>query len=156
MQRLAKDAVEKLPGRARLIGGANLPEDLPFSGNERVESAGDAEQMERGRLVAQAVERGLDLRLELDERRDSALLGLDGVLRHHVQLGAIARREADGVAELGSQCRGLLGTERDALAQLDRSVVVRRADEDEVHHAKWLTGSATRTRMTSANPASAT
>src|SRR5262249_56926744 len=49
-----------------------------------------------------------------------------------------------------------VAVERDALAQLDRRVVMRGADEDEVRHAKWVAGSARRTTMTSAKPTSAT
>ena len=105
VQRLAEDAVEQRPGRARLVGGAHLAEDLALARHERVEPGRDAEEMERGSLVAQAVERGLDLRLELGERRDRALLGLVGVLRDDVELGAVARREADGLAELARRAR---------------------------------------------------
>ena len=156
MQRLAKDAVEQQPGRARLVGGANLAEDLAFARDERVEAGGDAEQVQRGSLVAQAIERGLDLRLELCERGDRALLGLAGILRDDVELGAVARREADGLAELERQLRCGLTIERDPFAQLDRCVMVRRADKNEMRHAKWVAGRASRTRMTSAKPASAT
>ena len=156
VQRLPEDAVEQLSGRARLVRGAHLAEDLALARYERVEAGGDAEEMERGRLVAQAVERGLDLRLELGERRDRTLLGLVDVFRHDIELRAVARREADRLAELsGEQCR-MLTVERDPLSQLDRRVMVRGADENEAHHAKWVTGRASRTRITSAKPASAT
>ena len=37
----------------------------------------------------------------------------------------------------------------DPLAQLDGRMVVRGADEDEAHHAKWVAGRASRTRITS-------
>ena len=147
MQRLAKDAIEQQPGRTRLVGGANLAEDLAFARDERVETGGDAEQVQRGSLVAQAIERGLDLRLELCERGDRALLGLAGVLRDDVELGAVARREAHGLTELERQRRGGLTIERDPFAQLDRCVMVRGADKDEMHHAKWVAGRASRTRI---------
>ena len=50
----------------------------------------------------------------------------------------------------------MLAVERDALAQLDRRVMVRGADENEAHQLKWTAGSARRTTMTSAKPTSAT
>src|SRR5207247_4390206 len=72
-----------------------------------------------------------------------------------VDLGAVARREANCIAELACElCRGL-GRERDPLAQLDRRGVMRDADERDAH-AKWLPASASRTTITSANPTSAT
>ena len=100
MERLAEDAVEQLRRRARLVGGAHLAENLALARDERVEAGRDAEEVQRGGLIAQAIERGLDLRLELRERGDRAPLGLVRVLGHDVELGAIARREADGLAEL--------------------------------------------------------
>ena len=63
-------------------------------------------------------------------------------------------RLASSRAAQGTAARSTV--ERDALAQLDRRVMVRGADEDELHQAKWVTGKASRTRTTSAKPASAT
>ena len=51
--------------------------------------------------------------------------------------------------------RGRDGIQRDPLAQLHRCVVVRSADENE-RHPKCVAGSASRTRMTRANPSRAT
>src|SRR3954471_5274281 len=112
--------------------------------------------MERGGVVAQAVERVLDLRLEGGERRDRAHLDVGRVIAYDVELGSGARREADRFAELARDFVGVLAVERDALAELDRSVMVRGADENEVHQLKCTAGSARRTTITSAKPASAT
>src|SRR5262249_31096257 len=82
-----------------------------------------------------------------------------GIVGCHVQLGAVAGREANGFApvrrEPGRERRRFLASKRHLLAQLDRRVVVRGADEDEAHHAKWVAGRASRTTITSAKPASA-
>ena len=139
---------------------AHLAEDLALAGDERVEPGRDAEEVQRGRVVAQAVERRLHLGLELGERRDGgSLRGVD-VRCGEVELRAVARREAHGFAAVRRQPlrkrRRGVAIERDALAQLERSVVVRGADEDEAHHEKWAAGRASRTTMTSAKPTSAT
>ena len=78
MQRLPEHAVEQQARRARLVRGAHLAEDLALARDERVEARGDAEQVQRGRLVAQPVERGLDLRLERGERCDGARSAASG------------------------------------------------------------------------------
>ena len=78
MERLAEHVVEQRPGRAGLEGVAHLAEDLALAGDERVEPGGDAEEVERRRLVAQPVEHGHELRLvdarERDERGGGARL----------------------------------------------------------------------------------
>ena len=56
--------------------GAHLSEDLSFARDHRVEPGGDAEEMERGGLVAEPVERGAELGLEGEERRLGLLLGV--------------------------------------------------------------------------------
>ena len=91
-----------MPG---LVRGAHLAEDLALAGHERVEPGRDAEEVQRGGLVVQAVERVLDLRLERGERCDRARFGVLGVLGGDVELGAVARREADGLAELAARAR---------------------------------------------------
>ena len=162
VERLPEDMVEERARNAGLECVAHLSEDLPLTRDERVEPRGHAEEVERRRLVAQAVEDGDELRLrdarERDERSRGAPLGVVAILRGEVELGAVAGREADRLAALGElqrerSCAGEV--EREALPQLDRSGVVRRADEDELRHEKCATGSARRTRTTSANPASA-
>ena len=84
------------PGRARLERGPHLAEDLALARHERVEPGGDAEEMQRGRLVAEAVERGGELVAavagELGERPDCELL--DVILPDEVELGAVAGGEA--------------------------------------------------------------
>ena len=150
-QRLAEHPVEQRPRRHRLVRGADLAEDLPLPGNERVEAGGDPEQMQRRRLVAQAVEHAVERDAgELLEHRHDALV----VAVREVQLGPVAGRETHGVACLAGQ-RGRGGdVERHALAQRDRRDVVRQADEREPH-AKWLRARASRATATSAKPPSA-
>ena len=101
MQRLPEDAVEQQARRPRLVRRAHLAEDLALAGHERVEPGRDAEEVQRGGLVVQAVERVLDLaaRARRAPRRRASFRVL-GVLGGDVELGAVARREADGLAEL--------------------------------------------------------
>ena len=136
MQRLPEDSVEEQARRSRLVRGADLAEDLPLARHERVEPGCDTEEVQRRRLVAQAVERGLDLGLELGERCDSPLLRLVDVFRNDIQLRAVARRQTHGLPELGGEQRRVLTVERDAFSQLNRCMMVRRADENETRHAK--------------------
>src|SRR5487761_1444761 len=151
VQGVPEHAVEQRPCRACVVGRAHLSENLALTRNERVEPGSDAEQMQRGSVVAQAVQRRLELRQDLDR----PALGLVGVFGFDVQLGAVARREAYRPPEALGQRMRLLGVERDALAQLDRSVMVPGSDENEAHHPKWVAGRASRTTITSAKPASA-
>ena len=58
VQRLPEELVEERAGRARLERGPHLAEDLALAGDERVEAGGDAEEVQRRRLVPQSVERG--------------------------------------------------------------------------------------------------
>ncbi len=153
VQRLAEEPVEQRPGRAGLEGGAHLAEDLALAGHERVEPGGDAEEVERRRLVVQPVERGRELvgaiARDARQRCDGLFVGV--LLAHEVELGAVARGEHDRLgAELGGQPPARVAVERDALPQLDRSAVVRDADERQLHRAKWVSG---RTSATSAKPA---
>jgi len=92
VQRLTEDAVEQLSGRARFVRCTNLTEDLALPRYERVEPGGNSKEVERSRLVAQAVERRLDLRLELGEYCHAPLLGLVDVFRHDIELRAVAGR----------------------------------------------------------------
>src|SRR5262249_16130231 len=100
------------------------------------------------------------LRPERLEGNRRILLGLIGVGRDQIKLGAVAGREADRLALLGRQPGGqrlrVLAVERDLLAQLHRCVVMGGTDEDETQHqAKWVAGRGSRTTITSAKPASA-
>src|SRR5581483_3065567 len=151
VQRVPEDTVEQCAGRARLVRRPHLAQDLPLAGHERVEPRGDTEEMERGGVVAQPVEHGLELAEDLDR----AAFRLVRVLCLDIELGAVACGETDRGAELLRNRVRLVPVERNALAQLDGSVVVRGADEDQVHQPKCVAGRASRTRMTSAKPASA-
>ena len=159
MQRLAEEPVEERPGGAGLVRMAHLAEDLAFAGNERVESAGNSEEVERGRLVSESVQRGGDLRLELGEHVDGDPLGLVCVGRGDVELGAVAGREADRLARLACdgarERRGVGERERDALAQLHGGETVRRSDQDEPHTPPPMCGRPRRTTITRTKPTSA-
>jgi hypothetical protein len=152
LQRLAKRVVEQRARLHRLERVAHLAEDLALTGDERVQAGRDAEEVDGGRLVVQPVDDGLQLvprdALERGERPFVRVVG-------DVDLGAVARREAHGIAEVPRELRGFLRRERDTLAQLDGRDVVRDADERDAH-AKWPPASARRTTITSAKPNSAT
>ena len=153
VQRLPEELVEERPGRARLERRPHLAEDLALARNERVEPCGDAEEVQRRRLVAEPVERGGEVGAavagELGECRDRELLRV--LVLDEVELGAVAGGENDRFAlePFGERPAGL-EVERDALAQLDRSLVMRHACERQLHAAKWVRG---RTIATSAKPA---
>ena len=100
MQRLPEELVEERARRAGLEGRPHLAEDLALAGNERVEPGGDTEEVQRGRLVAEAVERGGEVvaavACELRERPDRELL--DVLLLDEIELGAVAGGEDDRLA----------------------------------------------------------
>ena len=137
----------------------HLPENLALARDHRVEPRCDAEQVEGGRLVRQTVrdrcQRARGGPGQREERaigpfRETALvlLGCD------VELRAVARREHDRleplrVRQLARERRRAVEVDRDALAELQRSPVVRDAGEREPHDAKWVRGS---TIATSAAP----
>jgi hypothetical protein len=140
VERLPKDPVEQRARRPDLVREPNLAQDLPLAGNERVEPSCDAKEVVGRRSIVEPVERRLDVGLERRERCDGFALGRLRVFRGDVELGAVARREANDLAAALRKLRGesLRGIplERDPLPQLDRSMVVRRADEDEADHPK--------------------
>ena len=85
-QGLAEEPVHQLPRRSGLlrglVGAAHLAEDLRLAGDHRVEARRHAEEVHRGRLVGQRVERGSDLALlrppKRRELRERTLLGASG------------------------------------------------------------------------------
>ena len=118
--------VEQRPGLDGLVGGPHLAEDLALARHERVEPGGDPEEMQRGGVLVQAVDDSVQwLAGDLLERREHLALA-DPV---DVELGAVAGRKADGVAERPRERRRGAEVERHPLAQLDRRDVVREADE---------------------------
>ena len=157
VQRLAEEPVEKRACRAGFERRPHLAEDLPLAGNERVEPGGDSKQVERRRLVPQAIQRGGEIVSpvagQLDERVDRFVVGV--LLADEIELGAIAGREHDRLA-LELLCQPLgeraarIQIQRNPLAQLDRCSVMRDAGEGQLHEAKWVKG---RTMATSAKPA---
>ncbi len=162
MERLPEDAVEQRARGAGLVGGAHLAENLGLPGHHRVEARRDAEQVKSRRLVGQAVEEREHL-LTIEaalrhERARTPLFSLGSRAVGEVELRAVAGREADGLAvarQVARQVARLVRGHRHELAHLDRSAVVRDADEDESHPAKCVAGSATRTRTTRPKPRSA-
>ena len=160
VERLAEDAVEQRPGRAGLVRGAHLAEDLALARDERVEPGGDAEEVQRGRLVAQAVERRLDRRARARRaprpprarRRRRPSRARYSSVRLQVERHTASPPSAEPL-ERAPRARAV---ERDPLPQLDRSVLVRGADEDERITRSGVTGRReAHERSTSAKPASA-
>ena len=100
VQRLAEEPVEKRACRAGFERRPHLAEDLSLAGNERVEPGGDSKQVERRRLVPQAIQRGGEIVSpiagQLDERVDRFVVGV--LLADEIELGAIAGREHDRLA----------------------------------------------------------
>ena len=151
----AEDAVEERPGRARLEGVAHLPEDLALARHHRVEAGGHAEEMERRRLVGEAVRDRSERLGRRPREREQRAVGEVGqsvlVLRREVELGAVAGRENDrlvrrvGRRQAVRECPGGREVDGDALAQLEGGAVVRHTCEREPHAAKWVRGSTTAT-----------
>ena len=114
--------------------------------------------MERRRLVSEPVQRRPELRFEREERGLRPALGLVAGLVCEVELRPVARRQADrlrrGARERSRERGAALPVERSAFTQLERSLMVRDADEDELAHEKWVTGRARRAMATSRKPAS--
>ena len=110
--------------------------------------------MQRGVLVSQAVE----LDLPGAERCDRACLSLVRIALHEIELGAVARREADRLAPIreggGELGRGL-EIDSDPLPVFHRREPVRGPDEDEAH-AKCPICRLTWRATTSPKPASVT
>ena len=96
--------------------------------------------MERRGLVGKPVEGRLDARAlvasELEQRGHCARLEKKLLFGGEVELGAVARREHDGLAAVrqraGERCRAV-EIDGNALAELHRCLVVRDADERQVH-----------------------
>ena len=164
-RRPARSAMRKVrpssgPGDPASNASLHLAEDLALSGHHRVEPGRDPEQMERSRLVCEAIGSGRDRGRagpgELEERSIGVLD--DAVVTGDVELGAVAGREHDGfvrrAAGCGERARQLAGgleVDRNALAHLEGRAMVRDTGEREPHAAKWVRGS---TAMTRTSPAS--
>ena len=142
VQRHPEQPVEEGAGRADVVRVANLPEDLALAGHERVQARCDTEEVERGRLVAQPVqhrlERGSLLLGELEQRRDGTFLQGCRLTRREVELRAVAGGEDDALAaegERGREGARAVEVDGDALPELYRGLVVRDANECELHGA---------------------
>jgi hypothetical protein len=139
MQRLPEEPVEHRAGRAGLESGADLAEDLALAGDERVEPRGDSEEMERRRLVREAVDDRAELLHRQPADGDKGVHGAQfGIGADDVQLGAVAGREAHRLPVLGERCRQLAGLRQGnecPLTDSDRRPLVGEPDERE-HHEK--------------------
>ena len=139
---------------------AHLAEDLALARDERVETGRDAEEVQRGTVVAEPVEnrgeRGAVVarRARAATRSPRSSRSRRRLVAREVELGSVAGREHDGLAAVGELAREraprAVGVDGDPLPQLDGCLAVRDADERESHEAKWVRG---RTTATSANPA---
>jgi len=158
VQRLPEEAVEDRAGRAGLEGRAHLPEDLALAGDHRVEPAGDAEEVQRGCFVGQAVDDRAKLVLGKPADRGQGIEGTPlRIGADKIELGAVARGQADGLAlggELGSELRRLGQRDEGSLAHRDRRGLVRESDKGQVHE-KWVSWRPTRATITRAKPTSA-
>ena len=134
MQRVVEQPVQERSCRPGLVGGAYLPENLALAGHERVETGGNAKKMQRGGMIRKSIRERRDL-VAAQGAKSLQRLFL-GALADGVELGAVARREADALprrGELARQRRRLAGVQRDPLAHLDGRMTVRDADEREPH-----------------------
>ena len=75
LERLPEDAVEQRPGRRGIERRAHLAENLALAGNERVETGGNAEEVDGRCFVVQPVDDGIErLAGQLLERCDGVIL----------------------------------------------------------------------------------
>ena len=109
MERLAEEPIEDRAGRPRSVRRPHLAEDLALAGHERIKASGDAEEMTRRILVAEPVEGWAELGLERQQRRLSLFLRSLGRLVREIELGAVARGEADRFASVARERPGELG-----------------------------------------------
>ncbi len=148
LESLPEHPVEERAGGGGVESGTDLAEDLALARNERVQPGRDPEEMQGGRVIVHPIgDRAEWLAGKLLERRERTRTV---VVAGEVQLGAVARREADSVSERACEQRSALERQRHALPQLDRRHVVR--DPDQRERQKWLPASATRVTITSAKP----
>ena len=127
-----------------LVGIANLAQNFRFAQQHGIEPRRDTKQMPHGVAVPMAVERAIQFNGgKLVEGRDEQFHRAGAVRRDFardaVQFAAIARRKNQRFFEdtartqlLGGFAR-LLGSESDALSQLDRSRAMIQSDENNFH-----------------------
>ena len=160
VERLTEEAIEERAGRADLERVAHLAEDLALAGHERVEPGGDAEQVQRGAVVAEPVEHAARA------ASPSSPASVEQARRSRARRARRSRRRSRGRAPSGCRSRARRPRSRrasspasraapvaidgDALPQLDGGLAMRDSDEGEPHEAKWVRG---RTIATSAKPA---
>ena len=157
MECLPEEAVEDGSCRTRVVSRAHLAQDLSFTGNHRVEARSDPEEVQRGGLIAQAVERRAEVGLEREQRGFGTPLGVATGLVREIELRSVAGRETHCFArrplEPVRKLCSLLAAERCPLAELNRRAVMGDPDEDDPHE-KCVTGNASRTTATRRKPAS--
>ncbi len=105
MERHAEQALQVRAGRAAVESGPHLPEDLPLAGDHRVEPRGDAEQVQRGRLVLELVHHRRQLVSIVTRKPEQRLVGALSrtvlLTAGEVDLGPVAGREHDRLAVQG-------------------------------------------------------
>ena len=111
-----------------LVGLAHLAEDLRFSGKQRIEPRGDAEEMERRVDPAQLHEE-----VGVAEHRAGTGRGHVRIVACDVELGAVAGRERDRLESLLREpCGDLerrIGSQVQPLAKVERRGAVGRSHE---------------------------
>ena len=98
VERHPERAVEQRARRARLERVAHLAENLPLAGNHRVEPGGDPEEVERGRLVGEAVRDGRERARVVPGEREQRPVG--------TRRERARRRPTRGRARCGCRSRG--------------------------------------------------
>ena len=126
-----------------LPGGADLAQDLALAQHHRLQARGHAEQVGRGRLVVVGEEVVAEvLRREEGQPGEEVADVLHAAveaLGDHVDLGAVARRQDDGLAhevaahQVAQGLGQVLGRDGHALEDLERDRAVAQSDDDERH-----------------------
>ncbi len=151
-QRGGEQAVRERPGgagaRRGFVGAPDLSLDLGLADDHRLEARRDAVELARGVAVARRVDRlgelgGTDAGAAREQPQHVAL-GLHRVADDEVDLGAVARRDHDRLADLvgrdggAHELLGLALAEREAFAQRDRRGLVRDAEGEQLAHSLAL------------------
>jgi hypothetical protein len=143
-------AIQDRTDRLRIGGGGvcllHLAEDLRLADDQRVEAAGDPEQVPRRVEAADVVQvrrqiRGLHA-VKLREKRHQIGARRRRIVAGHVQLGAVAGRDNDRFAR-GPASRHrpqrvghAAHLEVHALAQVDRRSAVADSDQKQIHEPR--------------------
>ena len=131
VERILEEPVQDRARRAgaerRFVGVANLPEDLPLAGHERVETGRDAEQVLDRLATLPARQDGLELQPGLSLERAPRNLRVAAL---EVDLGPVAGREHDR-AELLRELDRVPVCQVEPFPQLERRMAMRHADSEQ-------------------------